>query len=61
MLLPLILWEIGLCMRKQLLILLLILLITVPSMAQEESISLDWPPPVYHVSGSTVIAKAAFA
>lgn len=42
-------------MRKQLLILLLILLITVPSMAQEESISLDWPPPVYHVSGATVI------
>lgn len=34
---------------------LLLLLIVVPAAAQEQSISLDWPPPVYHLTGTAVI------
>lgn len=43
-------------MIRQTFILFLLLLTLLPAAAQDEAVSLDWPPPVYHLSGTVQIA-----
>ncbi|MBZ0299075.1 MAG: hypothetical protein K8J31_05010 [Anaerolineae bacterium] len=42
-------------MYKTILSLLMFLTLALPATAQEDSIRLDWPPPVYHLTGTVVI------